>query len=129
MARPSDLAPKGVFFSDNIEHNIVLSTSHVTFNDDGSMDVTLFGIKNDIKRKGFDVHLPPVSNKTLSVFDCLQVYIERTKVQRLTLCGSPLFISLNRPYAAIKSSTVGDQLKQAIELAGLGGRGYSAKSF
>ena len=93
------------------------------------MDITLFGIKNDINRKGFDVHFPPVSNKTLSVFDCLQVYMERTKVHRLTVCGSPLFLSLNRPYAAIKSSTVGDQLKQAIELASLGGRGYSSKRF
>lgn len=129
MARPSDLAPKSVLFTNNTEHNIVLSTKHVSFNDDGSIDITLFGIKNDLDRKGFVVHLPPVTNKLLSVSDCLQVYIKRTSVHRLTLPDNPLFISLTQPYAAIKANTVGDQLKQAISLAGLDGCGYSAKSF
>jgi integrase len=101
----------------------------VKFNSDGSLDVTFFGIKNDLQRKGFVVFLPPVANKSVSVFDCLQVYIARTAVQRMTLSDSPLFISLIRPYAPVSASTIGDQMNRAIHLAGLGGQGFTAKSF
>ena len=130
MARPSDLSPKGKFVDpNNREHHLVLGTDQLKFYSDGSLEVTFFGIKNDTSRKGFVVHLPPVTNSAISVVDCLQVYIDRTQVQRLCVPGKPLFISLTAPYKAISSSTVANQLTKAINLAGMGGQGFTAKSF
>ena len=49
MARPSDLAPKGVVFNSKTlsVEKTVLSTSDIQFNEDGSLSVTFWGIKND----------------------------------------------------------------------------------
>ena len=129
MARPSDLAPQALVFVGGDHKNSVLRVDQVCFLPNGYMKVRLFGTKNDTNRKGFEVTLPPASNKIVDPASCLKVYIERTALQRLCTDEQPLFLTLTKPYKAITSSTVADQLCQAIKLSGLGGRGYSAKSF
>ena len=57
----------------------------------------------------------------------LKSYVTRTS--HLINVSGPLFISLSSPYAAIKAETVSKVLSEAIVLAGLGGKGYSAKCF
>ena len=60
MARPSDFAPKGrVFIVDSLSpESMVFNDSQVTFNEDGSMTINFFGIKNDTNRGGFEVRIP-----------------------------------------------------------------------
>ena len=58
----------------------------------------------------------------------LRDYIERTEHMR-PVEDKPVFLSLRTPYKALGSGTIAKLLGQAINLAGLGGRGYSAKSF
>ena len=57
MLCPSDLAPRAKVFDEEhqIFHNLTLTTDNVMFHMDRSMTVTLFGIKNDFTRDGFEV--------------------------------------------------------------------------
>ena len=49
MARPSDLAPKGVTFSSEGPCKpMILSLDQVKFCDSGNFSIQLFGIKNDL---------------------------------------------------------------------------------
>ena len=59
MAGPSDLAPKGVVFNSKTlsVEKTVLSTNDIQFNEDRSLSVTFWGIKNDSKRQGFEAHM------------------------------------------------------------------------
>ena len=41
----------------------------------------------------------------------------------------PVFLTLRKPYSAISAATVGQILHDCIVTAGLGGQGYTAKSF
>lgn len=59
---------------------------------------------------------------------CLRVYIDRTAAYRPS-DTKPLFITLTAPYKAISSSTVSNILDEVINLAGLAGKGFKAKSF
>lgn len=129
MARPSDLAPKAVNFGkDSLETDMVLfSTDNVTFHDDGSLTVNLFGIKNDTDRSGFEVKVPKGSIPKVDPVVTLAAYITRTDSIRPV--GNPVFLSLNKPYRAVKSDTIAGDLQRAINLAGLKDKGYSAKSF
>lgn len=131
MARPSDLAPKGVVFNSKFlsVEKTVLSTNDIQFNDDGSLSVTFWGIKNDSKRQGFEVTVHPNKNDVLSdPVECLRLYIERTQEFR-PKDTNPLFITLKQPYHALSSDTIGNILEEAISAAGLSYLGYSAKSF
>jgi integrase len=56
------------------------------------------------------------------------VYIERTEEIR-PKDSDPVFVSLKAPYKALTSSSIAKILGQAITLAGLGDRGFSAKNF
>ena len=129
MARPSDLAPKAVLFNGKEEQQVLLSRDQVSFLPDGSMSIKLLGTKNDTQRKGHEIVLPPASNKVMDPAQCLMVYIERTTLERQIAPGCPLFVTLNKPYKAISAKTVADVLSQGIQLAGLDGQGFSAKSF
>lgn len=130
MARPSDLAPKGVFFStDGTNKPIILSTDQLVFHDNGSLSIQLFGIKNDTHRKGFVVTIPCATNTFVDPVDCLKTYIRKSAPMRELCESKPLFVSLKAPFTAVSAGTIADQLNAAIKLAGLGDRGYSAKSF
>ena len=131
MARPSDLAPKGVVFNSKTlsVEKMVLSTNDIQFNDDGSLSVTFWGIKNDSKRQGFEVTVHPNKNDVLSdPVKCLELYIEKTREFR-PKDTNPLFITLKPPYHAITSDTIGNILEEAISAAGLSSLGFTAKSF
>ena len=43
--------------------------------------------------------------------------------------GCPVFLSLKPPFHGIRSAAISQILNEAIKLAGLGGMGYSARSF
>jgi len=73
MARPSDLAPKGVAF-DPITlstKDYVFSADNVEFHMDGSMTVWFFGTKNDTRRTGFEVHVPGANEEKVDPVRCL----------------------------------------------------------
>lgn len=124
MLRPSDIAPK----TRTADGNVVFSTRQLDFQDDGSLKVLFFGIKNDTKRDGFEVHVQPHSCAKLDPVKTLRDYIERTDSVREPN-DLPVFLGLRQPYKAIDSSTVANVLNEAIKLAGLDSQGYSAKSF
>ncbi len=130
MTRPSDLAPRSVQFDPvTMEtQNFVLSTDQVVFLPDGSIEFTFFGIKNDTDRSGFKVVLPPTELENLDPGRALQCYIQCTDGFR-DKDKKPLFIALNRPHKALSASAISKVLDEAILCAGLGGMGFSAKSF
>jgi integrase len=130
MLRPSDIAPKGKQFSalDNSFSSIVFSTDQLVFRDDGGMQITFFGIKNDTNRSGFEVDIPKHDNDKLDPVSALKDYIARTECFR-PQTTKPVFLSLFKPWKAIEACTIGRVLEQAIKLAGLDGRSFTAKSF
>lgn len=131
MSRPSDLAPRGVYFDPkNLSvHNIILSLDNIQFLPDGSLTIHFFGIKNDTTRSGFEVNIPAnIDSEVMDPVACLRVYIDRTASVR-PVDTRPLFITLNAPYKAISSNTVSNILDEVIQLAGLDHKGFSAKSF
>ena len=131
MARPSDLAPKGVVFNSSTlsVEKTVLSTDDIRFNEDGSLSITFWGIKNDSKRQGFEVTVHPNKDDILlDPVQCLKLYIEKTDEFR-PKDTSPLFITLKAPYRAISSDTIGNILEESISAAGLADMGFTAKSF
>ena len=67
MCRPSDLAPRVGFMRDQIH-----------FNDDGSMTVLFYGIKNDTDRHGFEVRIGRSECALTDPVLCLKDYIRCT---------------------------------------------------
>ena len=129
MARPSDLAPRGVVF-DPVSGQycqIFLRRDQVLFHEDGSMTMVFFGIKNDTSRSGFEVRIPGSVVAKLDPVRALRCYVQRTDNGSSDV--QPLFVSLRPPHAAIKAGTIANILLKAIERAGLGGKGFSAKCF
>jgi hypothetical protein len=130
MLRPSDIAPQAVSYNHITKsiNNVPFSTDQVVFHADGSASITFLGIKNDLDRRGFEVHLPAGSNPKTDPISCLKVYIDRSDRHRSSEIRD-VFLTLSPPFRGISSATVGVILNEAIQLAGLGGCGYSAKHF
>jgi len=126
MLRPSDAAPKGVVYTDKGVEKLVFSTDQVDFHET-SATFTLFGIKNDTARKGFQVTIPRGNIVKIDPICTLQDYISRTSRNRGQ--HGPVFMSLKAPFAALGASSVARILDESISMAGLAGQGYSAKSF
>jgi hypothetical protein len=129
MLRPSDVAPKGkIFDAEKLSTDSILFTADmVTFLGDGSVQLQLHGIKNDTDGKGFTATVPCNPVAKLDPVASLQCYMERTREQRAD--SGAVFVALSRPFIPIGSATVASFLLQAIELVGLSGLGYTAKSF
>ena len=127
MLRPSDVAPNATFFENEFagEKRIVFSTDMLNFHDNG-VEVTLFGIKNDLDRKGFVVFLPCHSDVAVDPVTTLKDYLKRTAHLRR---DKAVFISLKAPYGPLSASAVAKDLQDCIVLCGLKGRGFTAKSF
>ena len=123
------MAPRGKFVNKDsgVEESLLFTTDQITFHDDGSVTVVFFGIKNDTSREGFEVKLPPAGEPQVDHVAALKCYIQRTRKFRPD--KKPVFLSLTQPYTAIQHATISKQLNEAIDLAGLGDRGYSARSF
>ena len=130
MTRPSDLAPKAKLFDPQsmTSKSVVLSVDDIHFNDQGSVTITFWGIKNDTQRQGFEVSIPPSSDIVMDPVSCLRTYIAKTEQYRKSP-DNPLLISLKAPYKAISADTVGSILEESIKMAGLGDQGFTAKSF
>ena len=130
MLRPSDLAPKAVSYDPvtGVTSRVIFSTKNVRFNVDGSMNLTLFGIKNDYYRKGFEVMVPPHKNKCLDPVCALRCYISKTRLLR-NVETSPVFISLNRPFHVLTETSIANIMKECIEKVGLDSTKFTAKYF
>lgn len=130
MLRPSDIAPKAVIFNhDTLQSsNVVFSTDHIVFNEDGSMCIVFHGIKNDSTRTGFKVSVSPASDKKVCPVDALHEYIIRTECWRPNP-QRPVFLSLKAPFKPIDAATVGKILQEAIKLAGLSSTQFTPKCF
>lgn len=126
--RPSDIAPRAVSFDPitQKESRVVFSRDMVDFNVKEGVQITLFGIKNDLHRQGFKVKLPSHSNVKLDPVSALQHYIVRTESS--VGVDNGVFLSLHAPYHALQADTVGHILEEAIHLCGLP-RYYTAKYF
>ena len=95
------------------------------------MSIEFLGTKNDTNRAGFLVSVDlegDIKQEKLNVVAALKCYIDRCSSVR-GKGNNSLFIGLNKPYGPIKADTVVHILEEAISLVGLGGKGFSAKSF
>ncbi|GFN95918.1 reverse transcriptase/ribonuclease h/methyltransferase [Plakobranchus ocellatus] len=108
MCRPSDLAPRTGFMRDQIR-----------FNDDGSMTVLFYGIKNDTDRHGFEVRIGRSECALTDPVLCLKDYIRRTNQNITARQNKPVFITLLPPFKALSAQSVGTILRQSIADAGL----------
>jgi site-specific recombinase XerD len=126
MLRPSDAAPRAMVFDPetNTEHKVIFTRDQVCFREDGSARITLFGIKNDGNRSGFEITVPRHENPQLDPVGALHDYMQFTSP-----VDNAVFVSLKKPYTALGAQSIANILEDAIELAGLGGQGFSAKSF
>ena len=130
MLRPSDVAPRSKMLnSENHLEQMSFGESQVQFNDNGSLTLMFHGIKNDTTRDGFTVTLPPASEPQVDPIRSLKDYMDRTAVDRAVVPSRPVFLSLTKPYHALSAGSIARILKESIDLAGLGGRGYTAKCF
>ena len=127
MLRPSDVAPNAKYFDEETLslQKVLFTTDMLKFDDDG-VHVTFFGIKNDVQRAGFVVFLPMNVDPIIDPVSCVKCYISRTEDIR---SDKAVFLSLKLPYKGLASSSIANILEESIELAGLGGQGFSAKSF
>jgi hypothetical protein len=126
MLRPSDIAPNAQTVDTDGVRKVVFAVDQVAFSDEDAK-IQFFGIKNDTKRTGFEIVLPRASIVKLDPVQTLQDYIERTKNYRSS--DNAIFLTLRPPYKALVASSIAKVLEEAITLAGLGGQGFSAKSF
>ena len=130
MLRPSDVAPKATFITKDLEcRQFTFSADQVSFHDTGHVSITLHGIKNDYDRDGFEIKIPPAREPKLDPATALRVYMERTALQRLTTEDNAVFLTLTKPHHGLSSASVATVLQEAINLAGLTGQGFTAKSF
>ena len=127
MLRPSDVAPKSIHAEDEHFSPNEFTRQNIEFRKD-DMVLYLFGIKNDYKRDGFRVVLPRLENTKLCPVDALETYIIRTD-SKVKAKNAAVFLSLMKPYQGLSASGVAAILNKAIDMAGLSGKGYSAKCF
>ena len=97
------------------------------FNADGSCTLRLFGIKNDAQRTGFEIIVRPHTDAKLDPVRTLRDYITATSAVRPE--NNAVLVTLRSPCRAIDASTVSRILDDSIAAAGLGGKGFSSKSF
>lgn len=129
MLRPSDIAPRAcVRDSDSGSRPIVFSKDNVSFMADGSVQLTIFGVKNDAQRTGFNVTVRPHSDHVCCPVRALRCYIQRTDIHR-SRAQQPVFFTLRAPFKHVTADGIARDLNSAIEWAGLDRKLYSAKCF
>jgi len=118
MTRPSVLAPKGKQFNVRSQSfdPVIMSRDDVHFEDDGTMTVKFWSIKNDTNRQGFKVNVPPSNDTKCDQVQCLKTYIDRAN-QFTSDSYRPLFMALRPPFKAISADTVGNILEEAIAVS------------
>lgn len=130
MLRPSDIAPKGVFWDDvsHSEHQLLFTCDHVKPLPDGAIELSLFGIKNDRQRTGFQVVVQPHSNAKLCAVAALQTYMNRTQQFR-SAANNGVFLALKAPHKPLAACGIAKDMEAAINLVGLSKCGFTAKNF
>ena len=132
MLRPSDIAPLGLRRDPGSRavSPFILTTDQVVFGSDGGLQVSFLGIKNDTQRSGFQVAIPPASNRAVDPVDALRVYLDRTESIRCPV-SKPVFLSLVRPFTAVSAGSVAAILQEAIYFAEKHGlsKGHTPKDF
>ena len=126
MLRPSDIAPNARHAGTEGESKVVFSVDQVLFTEHDAK-ITFFGIKNDTARSGFEVQIPRSTESKIDPVNTLQEYIMRTEAHRPS--DGAVFLTIRPPFKALEASSVAKILDESIVLAGLGGQGFSAKSF
>ena len=118
MLRPSDIAPRARKYdtSTDLVSSFVMSTDQFLFKEDGSLQVTFLGVKNDSQRTGFQVALPACPDPQVDPVGALKSYFARTDSVRCPV-EKPAFLTLVRPFTAVSASTVSQILQEAISLA------------
>lgn len=96
MTRPSDLAPKAKVFDpqNRTSKAEVMTVEDVKLENDGSMTVIFWDIKNETNRQLFEVVLLPATENFMDPAECLKGYILRIRIDRKS-SEYPLFMSLN----------------------------------
>ena len=125
--RPSDIAPQAVTVTGDGIKNIQFTRDQIVFTPEG-MKITLFGIKNDYSRDGFEINIVRCSDIDICPVDWLWHYTER--IGEINPDPKrPVFTPLNYHFSGLSSSSIAKVLCKAIDLAGMGGQGFTAKSF
>lgn len=134
MLRPSDIAPLSNEFDGNSMTTTrrLFTTRQIVFHED-MVEITFHGTKNDSDRAGFAVKLPAMDDALLDPVSALKDYLQRTEAQRQSAIDrDAVFLALNPSkghHHALQAGSIGAIMDKAIALAGLGGLGFSAKSF
>ena len=125
--RPSDIAPKSVSYDPltGTSTKNIFTRDMITVLSD-SAQITLFGIKNDLQRQGFQLKLPRHPVQKLCQVAALESYMDHTK----SFCSEDngVFLTLLPPYSAISARRIGKIMDEAIKLAGLPAH-YTPKYF
>lgn len=131
MLRPSDVALHGqvIDTESNEVTNMVFKESQVSFNEDSSLTMVFHGIKNDGDRSGFPVTISAAADTKIDPVAALSEYMTVTAETRRLTIDHPVFLSLTNPPKALSSRRIAKVLCDSIDLAGLGGKGFTAKSF
>ena len=106
LCRPSDIAPISVFKRKQIE-----------FTDKG-MNITLFGIKNDSRREGFNIFVSRSTDIMSDPVSTLRCYIDRTD-HCAPSPDDPVFVTVSAPYTQLSAQSVSCALATSIKEAGL----------
>jgi len=77
MLRPSDAAPKGKLHTADGSSDLVFSVDQVEFSENAAT-FTLFGIKHDTSRSGFEVYIQRASEEKIYPIATLEDNIART---------------------------------------------------
>ena len=132
MLRPSDIAPRGVVLDqDMVVKSITFNTQDLDFLQDGSLNVTIHGNKNDYAREGFNINVPPASVNKLDPVTAIKCYLQRTEKFRSQSVPN-VFLSLQRKqgfHQGLQSSGIRGILNESIKLAGLDPAKFSSKCF
>ena len=105
LAQCSDIAPTNT-----------LKRNQIKFNQDGSLTLNYFGIKNDSDRKGFTIRVEPSANEKCDPVRTIKDYMNRTELP----LDSAIFVKAIAPYEPITARGISDILRTAIKRAGLG---------
>ncbi len=127
MMQLSDFAPRACQWTGKVVKDTVFSVDQVVFNQSGTVDVTLFGIKNDYNHQGFVMIVQPTRMDSVCPVKALRHYIKRT--QYVWPVNGALFLTLATPPTAMSAKTVGAELNSVIRLVGLDASKFTAKSF
>ena len=128
MLRTSHLALWAICIRSGEVRNLQLIADKISFQEHGTAEIYLHGIKNDYNHDSFGVYLMPCSILKLCPVQTLKEYMRRNEQVNPSF-NLPVFTPLNYPFSRLTAGAIASVLNKAIELMGLADLGYSAKSY